>query len=370
MLIKGTQFRTIWLHPDDENCVQLIDQRWLPHEVRLADIRTVDEMCTAIADMWVRGAPLIGAAAAWGMYLAACEVPASCARDFFFEEAYGKLLKTRPTAVNLKWALDEMLTAITGNDSIIESKWYSRNRAKWIADDDVKVNTAIGEYGLSLLSAIAEKKSGEPVQILTHCNAGWLATVDRGTITAPIYLAAEKNIPIHVYVSETRPRNQGAQLTAWELGENNIPHTLIADNAAGYLMQQGKIDIVLVGTDRTSARGDVINKIGTYLKALAAHEHQVPFFVAAPSSSIDFTMKDAFTEAKIEERNADEVTYVQGRADGKIISVRISPESTTAINPAFDITPAKYVTGLITEKGICSASFEGLKKLFPEKFSF
>jgi len=367
MLIKGKQYRTIWLHPEDDTVVQLIDQRWLPHKVVIADIRTVDEMCTAIRDMWVRGAPLIGAAAAWGMYLAGCEVPASCARDFFFEEAYGKLLRTRPTAVNLKWALDEMLPAITGNDSIAESKWYARVRAQWIADEDVQMNSAIGEHGLSVIRSIAEQKPGVPVNILTHCNAGWLATVDRGTATAPIYLAAEQGIPVHVYVSETRPRNQGAQLTAWELGENNIPYTLIADNAAGLLLQQGKVDMVLVGTDRTSLRGDVINKVGTYLKALAARAHGVPFYVAAPSGSIDFTMRDVYTEAVIEERSADEVTHAQGMYKDQILSVRTAPEQAQALNPAFDITPAHLVTGLITEKGICQPTEAALRAMFPER---
>ncbi len=367
MLIKGKQYRTIWLHPEDDTVVQLIDQRWLPHKVVIADIRTVDEMCTAIRDMWVRGAPLIGAAAAWGMYLAGCEVPASCARDFFFEEAYGKLLRTRPTAVNLKWALDEMLPAITGNDSIAESKWYARVRAQWIADEDVQMNSAIGEHGLSVIRSIADQKPGVPVNILTHCNAGWLATVDRGTATAPIYLAAEQGIPVHVYVSETRPRNQGAQLTAWELGENNIPYTLIADNAAGLLLQQGKVDMVLVGTDRTSLRGDVINKVGTYLKALAAHAHGVPFYVAAPSGSIDFTMRDVYTEAVIEERSADEVTHAQGMYKDQILSVRTAPEQAQALNPAFDITPAHLVTGLITEKGICQPTEAALRAMFPER---
>ena len=369
MLIKGKQYRTIWLHPEDDTVVQLIDQRWLPHKVVIADICTVDDMCTAIRDMWVRGAPLIGAAAAWGMYLAACEVPASCARDFFFEEAYGKLLRTRPTAVNLKWALDAMLPAITGNDSIAESKWYARARAQWIADEDVKMNTAIGEYGVTLIESIAQKKRGEPVHIMTHCNAGWLATVDRGTATAPIYLAAEKGIPVHVYVSETRPRNQGAQLTAWELGMNNIPYTLIADNAAGLLMQQGKVDMVLVGTDRTSMRGDVINKVGTYLKALAAHAHQVPFYVAAPSGSIDFSMHDVFIEAVIEERAAAEVTHAQGLFQDKIISVLTAPEDATALNPAFDITPAHLVSKLITERGMCAASADALREMFPGRLN-
>lgn len=369
MLIKGTQYRTIWLHPEEDTCIQLIDQRWLPHKIVIADIRSVDEMCIAIKDMWVRGAPLIGAAAAWGMYLATCEVPTSCARDFFFEEAYGKLLRTRPTAVNLKWALDEMLKSITGNDSIIESKWYGRTRAQWITDDDVKVNSAIGEHGLPIIEALHAQNPDRPVNIMTHCNAGWLATVDRGTATAPIYLAHEKGIPVHVYVSETRPRNQGAQLTAWELQQNNIPFTLIADNAGGLLMQQGKVDMVLVGTDRTSITGDVINKIGTYLKALAAHAHAIPFYVAAPSSSIDFTMHDTLKEAIIEERSADEVRFAQGEKDGKIINVQLSVDNAPASNPAFDITPARYVTGLITERGIAQADINSISSMFTERIS-
>jgi methylthioribose-1-phosphate isomerase len=367
MNIKGKHYRTIWLHPDNENIVQIIDQRWLPHKLVIADIKTVDEMCIAIKDMWVRGAPLIGAAAAWGMYLATVEVPASCARDFFFEECYDRLLKTRPTAVNLKWALDEMLKSISGNDSIMESKWYGKTRANWITEEDVKTNTAIGNHGVSLIEAIANKKNGAPVNILTHCNAGWLATVDRGTATAPIYKAKEMGINIHVYVSETRPRNQGAQLTAWELLENEIPHTLIADNTAGHLLQNGLVDLVIVGTDRTSRTGDVANKIGTYLKALAAYDNQIPFYVAAPSSSIDFNMRDAFKELIIEERNPNEVKYVQGLENGEIKNVLIAPEATPAVNYAFDITPSKYVTGLITENGICTATEEGILKLFPGK---
>ena len=366
MKIKGKQYRTIWLHPSNDSIIQIIDQRWLPHKFIIADLKSVDDVCIAIKEMWVRGAPLIGAAAAWGMYLATVEVPASCARDFFFEEAYGKLLKTRPTAVNLKWALDEMLKSVAGNDSVIESRWYGKTRAQWISDDDVKNNNLIGEHGIKIIEQIAEKKKG-PVNILTHCNAGWLATVDRGTATAPIYLAKQKGIDMHIYVSETRPRNQGAQLTAWEFMENDIAHTLIVDNAAGHLMQTGKIDLVLVGTDRTSVTGDVVNKIGTYLKVLAAYDNQIPFYVAAPSSSIDFNMHNAAKEIIIEERDPDEVKYVQGLIDNKIQSVLIAPIQTSAINYSFDVTPAKYITGLITERGICKASEEGIKELFPDK---
>ncbi len=368
MKIKGTHYRTIWPHPEKDAVVQIIDQRWLPHQIVIAELQSVDDVCRAISEMWVRGAPLIGAAAAWGMYLATCEVPASCTRDFYFEECYGKLLKTRPTAVNLKWALDAMLKTITGNDSIMESRLHARTGAQMICDEDVKCNTQIGMHGLEIIKKIAATKSG-PVQIMTHCNAGWLATVDRGTATAPVYLAKEEGIDLHIYVSETRPRNQGAQLTAWELGENNIAHTLIADNAAGYLMQRGQVDCVFVGTDRTTGNGDVVNKIGTYMKALAAFDNHVPFYVAAPSSSIDWKITDAAKEIEIEERDQNEVKYVQGFEDGKIRSVLISPDFTPASNYAFDITPAKYVTGLITERGICAASATGLKELFPEKIN-
>lgn len=367
MKIKDKHYRTIWLHPENEQIVRVIDQRLLPHRFEIMDLKTVDQVCFAIKEMVVRGAPLIGATAAWGMYLSTFEMPGNCERDFYFEDVYRKLIQTRPTAVNLKWALDEMLQSITGNDSLEESRWYAKKRAEWICDDDVKANKKIGEFGLPLIEEIAATKNNEPVNILTHCNAGWLATVDYGTALSPIYLAHEKGIKIHVWVDETRPRNQGAHLTAWELLQAGIPHTLIADNAGGHLMQNNKVDLCLVGTDRTSINGDVCNKIGTYIKALAAFDNQIPFYVAAPSSSIDWNMRNAFAEIKIEERNPDEIKYVQGLIHGKIDSVLISPQDTGALNYAFDITPAKYVTGLITENGICEASEEGLRNLFPNK---
>ncbi len=367
MKIKDKHYRTIWLHPDNEQIIQVIDQRLLPHRFGIMQLKTVDQVCFAIKEMVVRGAPLIGATAAWGMYLSTFEMPGNCERDFYFEDVYRKLIQTRPTAVNLKWALDEMLQSITGNDSLEESRWYAKKRAEWLCDDDVKANKKIGEFGLQLIEEIAAKKNYEPVNILTHCNAGWLATVDYGTALSPIYHAHDKGIKIHVWVDETRPRNQGAHLTTWELLQAGIPHTLITDNAGGHIMQNKKVDICLVGTDRTSVTGDVCNKIGTYLKALSAFDNQVPFYVAAPSSSIDWNMRNAFEEIKIEERNPDEVKYVQGLINGKIDSVLISPQETTALNYAFDITPAKYITGLITENGICEASESGLKKLFPAK---
>lgn len=355
------------MHPDSDQIIQVIDQRILPHRFEIMNLKTVDQVCFAISEMVVRGAPLIGATAAWGMYLSTFEMPGNCERDFYFEDVYRKLIQTRPTAVNLKWALDEMLQSITGNDSLEESRWYAKKRAEWICDDDVKANKKIGGFGLQLIEEIAAKKNNEPVNILTHCNAGWLATVDYGTALSPVYLAHEKGIKVHIWVDETRPRNQGAHLTTWELLQAGIPHTLITDNAGGHLMQNKKVDLCLVGTDRTSVTGDVCNKIGTYLKALAAFDNQIPFYVAAPSSSIDWNMRNAFLVIKIEERNPDEIKYVQGLIKGKIDSVLISPEQTPALNYAFDITPAKYISGLITEQGICEASENGLKKLFPGK---
>ncbi|MFN0274610.1 MAG: S-methyl-5-thioribose-1-phosphate isomerase [Chitinophagales bacterium] len=366
MKIKDTYYRSVWLHPEDEKIVQIIDQRFLPHEFKIADLKTVEEVIYAIKQMQVRGAPLIGATAAWGMYLSTFEMPGICERDFYFEDVYRKLVQARPTAVNLRWALDEMLKAITGNDSLVESRWYAKTRAQFLCDADVETNKMIGENGLKLIEEIFKKKN-DVVHILTHCNAGWLATVDWGTVTAPVYLAQERKIPVHVWVSETRPRNQGAHITAWELLNQGVAHTVIADNAAGHLLQNKKIDIVFVGTDRTSMNGDVCNKIGTYLKALAAYDNHVPFYAAVPSSSIDFKMEDAFSEIVIEERSADEVKYVQGLLDGKIEKILITPEQTPASNYAFDITPSRYITGLLTERGICPAHKEGILKLFPDR---
>ncbi len=362
MNAQGRHYRTIWPNADGRS-VDLIDQRWLPHEFRVETIRSVDAMATAIRDMWVRGAPLIGIAAAYGLALQG-EVDPS---DVSLARAALSLQATRPTAVNLRWAVEEMLAVLrpapVGDRTVLA--WQ---RAAELADADIAVSEAIGRHGCALLEAIAQtKKPGERVNILTHCNAGWLATVDYGTATAPIYLAAARQIPLHVYVDETRPRNQGAQLTAWELGEEGIPHTLIVDNAGGHLMQQGAIDLVIVGTDRTAANGDLCNKIGTYLKALAAFDNRVPFFVALPSSTIDWTLADG-RSIPIEQRSGDEVSYVWGRRDdGETTRVRNSPAATPAANYAFDVTPARLVTGLITERGICAASPAGLRALFPER---
>ena len=363
MNVGGKHFRTIWLNEDGRS-VDIIDQRWLPHEFRVVTLSTVDDVAVAIRDMWVRGAPLIGVTAAYGM---AIQMLAD-ASDAALDAAWEKLHETRPTAINLRWALDEMRKLLKPLP-VSERVAAAYKRAAEIADEDVELNRSIGGNGLAIIKEIAaRKKPGERVNILTHCNAGWLATVDYGTATAPIYLAAEAGIPIHVYVDETRPRNQGAQLTAWEMAGHGVPHTLIVDNAGGHLMQHGEVDMVIVGTDRTTANGDVCNKIGTYLKALAAKDNDIPFYVALPSPTIDWTVSDGLTEIPIEERSGEEVSYVQGKTEtGEIARVRVSPEASPAGNPAFDVTPARLVTGLITERGVAKASRDGLAALFPER---
>ncbi len=362
MKVDGRPYRTIWLSGDGSS-VDVIDQRWLPHEFRIATLRSVADAATAIRDMWVRGAPLIGATAAYGVALAMREDPSDAALD----AARDRLSATRPTAINLRWALDTMheLMRPLAPQARAAAAYAEASR---IADEDVEINRAIGRNGLKFIRRLAAvKKAGEPVNVLTHCNAGWLATVDYGTATAPIYLAMEESLAIHVYVDETRPRNQGASLTAWELKHHGAPHTLVVDNAGGHLMQHGLIDMVIVGSDRTTANGDVCNKIGTYLKALAARDNAVPFYVALPSPTIDWTVRDG-REIPIEERSPDEVNFIQGVGDdGAITRVRISPEGGRAANPAFDVTPARLVTGLITERGVAGASAEGLKALFPER---
>ncbi len=363
MNVGDKHYHTIWLNEDGRS-VDIIDQRWLPHEFRIVTLKTVPEVATAIRDMWVRGAPLIGVTAAYGVAIAMTDD----ASDENLERVWHELNETRPTAINLRWALNEMKRVLSPLPPA-ERAAAAYARAAEIAQEDVELNRSIGQHGLEVIRGIAaRKKPGEPVNILTHCNAGWLATVDYGTATAPIYLATEEGIPVHVYVDETRPRNQGAQLTAWEMNGHGVPHTLIVDNAGGHLMQHGMIDMVIVGTDRTTANGDVCNKIGTYLKALAARDNGIPFYVALPSPTIDWTVKDGVKEIPIEERNGDEVSLVQGKlADGTVVQVRVSPEGTPAGNPAFDVTPARLVTGLITERGIADASPAGLQALFPER---
>src|SRR6202035_2482915 len=363
MKVDGKPMRSIWLEPDGWS-VGVIDQTVLPHRFATARLATLDEAAHAIRSMLIRGAPLIGAAAAYGMCLAL----RADASDEGLDRAYATLLATRPTAINLKWALDEMM-AVVRNRPRADRAAVAYRRAAEICDEDVAINTAIGRNGLPLIESIAaRKKPGERVNVLTHCNAGWLAAVDVGTATAPIYLAHDSGIPIHVFADETRPRNQGASLTAWELGHHGVPHTVIADNTGGHLMQHGLVDIVIVGTDRVTANGDVCNKIGTYLKALAAHDNNVPFYVALPSPTIDFTVADGVAEIPIEERSADEVATMTGRTkDGRIETVRIVPDGSPVANYGFDVTPARLVTGLITERGVLKASRAALAGAFPDR---
>ena len=362
MKVDGKPTRTIWLEADGWS-VGVIDQTVLPHRFATVRLTTQEDMAHAIKSMQVRGAPLIGAAAAYGLCLAL----RADASDENLERATATLLATRPTAINLKWALDEMVAAVRNQprDARVAAAY---RRAAEICDEDVAINRAIGRNGLKLIEDIAGRKNGQPVNVLTHCNAGWLAVVDLGTATAPIYMAHDKGIPIHVWVDETRPRNQGASLTAWELGQHGVPHTVIADNTGGHLMQHGMVDMVIVGTDRTTAQGDVCNKIGTYLKALAARDNNVPFYVALPSPTIDFTITDGMTEIPIEQRGGEEQSTMTGRtADGRIETVQIVPDGSAVANYAFDVTPARLVTGLITERGVLKASREGLKAAFPER---
>jgi methylthioribose-1-phosphate isomerase len=361
--MASEEFRTIWLHPDDPEVVQIIDQRQLPHDYVVHDLSTWSDGVEAISDMYVRGAPLIGATAAWSLYLAA--VHGKFPREEVTRAAEA-LLESRPTAVNLRWAVERILekTKATPDASLADA---IRADAEAICNEDVEISLGIGRHGLTLLEAIAERKNGETVNVLTHCNAGALATINWGTATAPVYLAHQKGIDVHVWVDETRPRNQGSQLTAWELGQNGVPHTLIVDNAGGHLMQHGKVDIVITGTDRTVRNGDVANKIGTYLKALAAFDNDIPFYVALPSTTIDWHTADGISGIPIEERDPSEVTDIFGVEDGHRRTVRTTSPGTRASNPAFDVTPARLVTGLITERGICEASEEGLAGLFPEE---
>ena len=362
MKIDGRQMRTVWVESDGAS-IGIIDQTQLPHRFAILRLNTLEDVANAIATMQVRGAPLIGAAAAYGVWLAL----RADASDEALEKAHATLIVTRPTAVNLRWALDEMLAAVR-NRPRAERAEAALRRAGEIADEDVAINRSIGRHGLAILEAIAAKKKGQRVNVLTHCNAGWLATVDWGTATAPIYAAHDKGLPVHVFADETRPRNQGAALTAWELGHHGVPHTVIPDNTGGHLMQHKLVDIVIVGADRVTAQGDVCNKIGTYLKALAAHDNKVPFYVALPSPTIDFTIDDGIAQIPIEQRAADEVATVTGKtATGHIEKVQIVPDGSPVANFAFDVTPARLVTGLITERGVVSANRASIAKTFPER---
>jgi methylthioribose-1-phosphate isomerase len=362
MKIDGTAYRTVWVDHSDGWSIRVIDQTKLPWSLEFVRITGLREAAHAIRSMQVRGAPLIGAMAAYGLALALREDPGTDA----MERAAELLAGTRPTAVNLRWALDRMLTRLR-NTAASGRVAAAYAEAALIADEDVEQNAAIGRHGQALIEEAASAKPGQPVNVLTHCNAGWLATVDWGTALAPIYKAHDSGVPVHVWVDETRPRNQGAFLTAWELGKHGVPHTVISDNAGGHLMQHGRVDLAIVGADRVSRAGDAANKIGTYLKALAAQDNGVPFWVAAPSSTIDWQVTDAMT-IPIEERDASEVTTISGRGmDGVVTTVRVVPTSSPAANPAFDVTPARLVTGLITERGRCEATEAGLAGLFPER---
>ena len=362
MKVDGRDMRTIWLEKDGQS-VGIIDQTLLPHRFATVRLATLEDAARAIKTMQVRGAPLIGATAAYGVWLAL----RADASDEALDRACATLLATRPTAINLKWALDEMRAAAR-NRPRGERADVALRRAEEIAEEDVAINKSIGRHGLPVIEAIARKKSGERVNVLTHCNAGWLATVDWGTATAPIYMAHDKGIAVHVFADETRPRNQGAALTAWELGQQGVPHTVIADNTGGHLMQHGLVDLVIVGTDRVTARGDVCNKIGTYLKALAAHDNSVPFYVALPSPSIDFGVDDGLRDIPIEQRGGEEVATVTGRSRaGRIETVQIVPDGSAVANYGFDVTPARLITGLITERGVLEADRAALAGAFPER---
>ena len=365
MKVNGKHIRSIWLESDGWS-VGAIDQRRLPHDFVVARLTSCEAAADAIASMLVRGAPLIGATAAYGVALAM----RADASDAALDRACEHLIATRPTAINLKWALEEMHAALRWLAPAARAA-AAYARAGEIAEQDIVINQGIGQHGVALIEAIAAKKQpGERVNVLTHCNAGWLATVDWGTATAPIYLAHDQGHAVHVWVDETRPRNQGASLTAWELGHHGVPHTVIPDNTGGHLMQHGMVDLVIVGTDRVTANGDVCNKIGTYLKALAAHDNGVPFYVALPSPTIDFTIDDGIAEIPIEQRAAEEVTTMTGRtADGRIETVRIVPDGSPVANYGFDVTPARLVTGLITERGVLGAYRAALAAAFPERIA-
>lgn len=367
MKVKGRHYRTIWIKEDDMTTIQIIDQSKLPHEFIIRDLHSTDDVAEAIRKMLVRGAGLIGATAGYGMYLAAIEASETGDFNEYLRAAGDKLTGTRPTAVNLSWAVKRQLAAVMKGATPQEKVSIALETANEIANEDADYCKSIGKHGVQLIDEISKKKKGAPVNILTHCNAGWLAFVDYGSATSPVYMSFDMGIEVHVYVDETRPRNQGAGLTAWELGQHGVPHTVIPDNAGGHLMQHGLVDMVIVGTDRTTYTGDVANKIGTYLKALAARDNNIPFYVALPSSTFDWEIKDGLREIPIEERDADEVKYIEGLCEGQIKKVLILPDKSPAANYAFDVTPSRLITGLITERGICRADEKSILTLYPEK---
>jgi methylthioribose-1-phosphate isomerase len=365
MKINGFNYHTIWIHPENSRIIQVIDQRKLPFEFKIVDLKTSDDAYDAIQNMTVRGAPLIGVTGSYGIYLGLLNSEEANWKKNL-EVTAQRLKSARPTAVNLAFLIDEMLILLAGCSTLEAACDLAMQEANRMKSREMVWSEAIGNYGCDLIEAISKKKNGQPVNIFTHCNAGWLASIDWGTATAPIYKAFHKNIPVHVWVDETRPRNQGARLTAWELSQEGVPYTVIPDNTGGHLMQHGMVDLCIVGSDRTTSTGDVANKIGTYLKALAAFDNQIPFYVALPSSSIDFTMKDGINEIPIEQRDGEEVSIMEGRLEnGSIGTVRIVPPGTPVANFGFDVTPARLVTGLITERGICKANEKAILELFP-----
>jgi methylthioribose-1-phosphate isomerase len=367
MLVNGKNYQGIWVDENDPSIINVIDQRKLPFFFEIRQLKNTGDVYSAISDMTVRGAPLIGAAGAFGVYLAALEAGKSSSPLSYIEEKAQYIISSRPTAVNLAWAVNRTIERMgkSGDPPALASL----KSAIEICEAEKDNCRRIGNNTLRIIRTFAEKKNGSPVNILTHCNAGWLACIDFGTVLSGVYFAHREGIPVHVWVDETRPRNQGAILTAWELGNENVPYTLIADNAGGHLMQHGEVDLVIVGCDRATRRGDVANKIGTYLKALAAHYNNIPFYSAFPSSSFDFAISDGIKEIPVESRDPEEVRSVSGISDGKLTSVRICPENSPAANPAFDVTPAELITGIITERGICRPAEKDIKEMFSDKFN-
>ena len=366
MNVDGKNVRPIWLD-EDGTTVRVIDQRQLPHRFVVAGLTTVDQVIHALREMFVRGAPLIGVTGAYGVMIAVLRTKAAADPVRALCDACDRLRAARPTAVNLAWGVDRVLEKVLSAETHARRVEAARSEASAIAEEEAENCRMIGVHGAGLVEAISRKKEGEAVNILTHCNAGWLACIEYGTATAPIYEAFDRGVKVHVWVDETRPLNQGSRLTAWELGKHGVPHTIITDNAGGHLMQHGRVDMVIVGTDRSTHTGDVANKIGTYLKALAARDNGVPFYVALPSSTFDWTMTDGIREIPIEERSPDEVRYIQGLADDRLVKVLVPPETSPAADFAFDVTPARLVSGFITERGVCGASRAEIHQLFPER---
>ncbi len=366
MKVDGKDMRPIWFDTGSET-VQVIDQRFLPHQLIIEDLNTVDDTIYAIKEMFVRGAPLIGATGALGVYISLVQKDNKGADNAYLVSECKRLKDARPTAMNLFWGVDRVLEAALKHDGYEARVKAAIDEALEVVEEEAVNCRKIGEYGMPIIEEISKKKNGQPVNILTHCNAGWLACIEYGTATAPVYTAFDKGIDVHVWVDETRPLNQGSRLTAWELGKHGVKHTVITDNAGGHIMQHGMVDLVIVGTDRTTRAGDVANKIGTYLKALAAKDNDIPFYVALPSSTFDWSITDGIADIPIEERDPDEIKYVQGLCDGKVQSVLVPPETSAAANHAFDVTPARLVTGFITERGVCRATEEDIMSLFPDK---